>query len=276
MWMLNYINVSQDYLDVMKIRLIEGRNFRPGSRADSSAVIINRALVEKAGWDDPLGQTIVRPAAGEEIKYEVIGVCDNFNFASVHTDVDALLIFMNPASTRYMGVRVQERDMTSTLSAVNEKWEVMYSKYPFDYFIQEDIYNDLYKEENKMGELFIYFAFLAVLIASMGLFGLIIFITARRLKEIGIRKVLGGSVWRVTWTMLKDLMWWIGIASLIGWSGGFFFTRDWLQNFIHQTGLSWWIFLLSTLIVLIISLLTIGFQSIRAARANPVNSLSYE
>ncbi len=276
MWMLHYINVSQNYLDVMKIRLMQGRNFRPGSRADSNAVIINRALVEQAGWDEPLGRIIVRPEAGQEIKYEVIGVCDNFNYASVHTDVEALLIFLDPPSTGYMGVRVQERDMTAALSAINEKWDDKFSAYPFDYFIQEDFYNDLYKEERKMGDLFIYFAFLAVLIASMGLFGLIIFITARRTKEIAIHKVLGGSVWRVTWIMLKDLIWWILIASAVGWTGGYFFTRDWLQNFIYQTGLNWWIYLLSSVIVLIISLLTIGFQSLRAARANPVDSLSYE
>ena len=276
MWMLNYINVSQDYLDVMKIKLLQGRSFRPGSRADSNAVIINRALVEKAGWDDPLGRIIVRPAAGQEIKYQVIGVCENFNFASVHSDVDALLIFVNPESTRYMGVRAQESDLAAALSAVNEKWDNMFPDYPFDYFIQEDFYDDLYKEERKMGDLFIYFAVLAILIASMGLFGLIIFITARRVKEIAIRKVHGGSVWRITWIMLKDLLWWISIASVIGWVGGYFFTRDWLQNYIYQTGISWWIFLLSTIIVLIISLLTIGFQSVRAARSNPVDSLSYE
>jgi putative ABC transport system permease protein len=276
LWMIHHIQVSQNYLDVMKIRLLQGRNFRYGSRADSNAVIINKALADQAGWKDPVGKMVIMPADEQELRYEVIGMTDNFNYASIHSAIESLLIFLDPQKTRYMGIRVREKEMTMTISLTGEKWNKLFPDYPFDYFIQEDFYRELYREEMKMGELFIYFAILAVLIASMGLFGLILFTTARRFREIGIRKALGGSAGHITWLLLKELIIWTGIASVIGWCLAYLFTREWTQNFIYKAPISWWIFLLASAIVLLISLLTTGYQTVRAATSDPVKALRYE
>jgi len=276
MWMLHYISVDPDYLEMMDTRLVMGRNFRSGSRADSLALVINTAMMKQADWEDPLGKKVTMSVRGVEKEFSVIGVVDDFNYASVHTPVESLLIFNNPINSRYLCIRTQGSDQDNTLETISNKWNDLYPDFPFDYLFQEEFYDDLYREDQKMGNLFIYFTILAILISVMGLFGLILFTSVRRTREIGIRKAMGAEVGKIVVLLIREYPVWILIASLLALPTSWYFATKWLENFASKTSIDYWIYILSVILVLLISLGTIIYQTIRTARTNPADSLRYE
>ncbi len=275
-WMLHYISVDPDYLEMMDTRLVMGRYFRSGSRADSQAIVINTAMMKQADWEDPLGKKVTMSARGVEKDFSVIGVVDDFNYASVHTPIESLLIFNNPANSRYLCVRTLGPDQDKMLEAISSKWNELYPDFPFDYFFQEEFYDDLYREDQKMGNLFIYFTILAILISVMGLFGLILFTSVKRTREIGIRKAMGAEVNTIVRLLIREYPFWILIASLLSLPASWYFATKWLENFASKTSIDYWIYILSIILVILISLGTIIFQTIRTARTNPADSLRYE
>jgi putative ABC transport system permease protein len=276
MWMLHHISVDPEYLEMMGTHLVTGRYFREGSRADSHAIVINTAMMKQAGWEDPLGKKVIMQDHGIDQEYRVIGMVDDFNYASVHTPVESLLIFNNPGNSRYLCIRIQGADQDKTLGAIGSKWNELYPDFPFDYFFQEEFYDDLYKEDRKMGSLFIYFTILAILISVMGLFGLILFTSARRTREIGIRKAMGADVSTIVNLLIREYPFRILIAALLSLPASWYFATKWLENFASKTSIDYWIFILSVILVLMISLGTVLYQTIRTARTNPADSLRYE
>jgi putative ABC transport system permease protein len=204
----------------------------------------------------------------------VIGVVDDFNYASLHSTVESLLIFNNVPAARYLGLRLAGKKQS--LDAVAEKWTGLYPEYPFDFFFQEDFYDDLYKEDQRMGSLFIYFSILAILISVLGLFGLVLFTSSRRTKEIGIRKVMGGETPRLFLMLIKEYPVLILIASLVSLPASRYFARKWLENFALKADISVWIDIVSVLLVMLVCFGTILVHTLNTARSNPVNSLRYE
>jgi putative ABC transport system permease protein len=276
LWMLHHISVDPEYLEIMETRLVEGRYFRQGSLADSLAIVINTAMMKQAEWEDPIGKKVIMQDRGVEKEFNVIGMVDDFNYASVHTPVQSLIIFNNPANSRYLCIRTQGADQDKTLEAIGSKWNELYPDFPFDYFFQEESYDDLYKEDRKMGNLFIYFTMLTILISVMGLFGLILFTSVRRTREIGIRKAMGAEVVTIVLLLIRDYPLWILIASLLALPASWYFAAEWLENFARKTSIDFWIYIISVILVMLISLGTTIYQTIRAARANPADSLRYE
>ena len=195
-------------------------------------------------------------------------------FSSLCAQVESLLIFNNTPGTRYLCLRVSGKE--TVLESVSEKWNGLYPEYPFDFFYQEDFYDSLYKEDQKMGSLFIYFTVLAILISVLGLFGLVLFTSSRRTKEVGIRKAVGGTTSALIGMLLKEYPVLILIASLFTLPASWYFSKRWLENFALKTLISPWIYIISVILVLLICLGTIIFQTLRTARANPVNALRYE
>lgn len=275
-WMLHYISVDPDYLELMDTRLVLGRYFRSGSRADSQAIVINTAMMKQADWEDPLGKKVTMSVRGVEKDFSVIGVVEDFNYASVHTAIESLLIFNNPANSRFLCIRTQGPEQNKTLEDISGKWNELYPDFPFDYFFQEEFYDDLYKEDRKMGNLFIYFTILAILISVMGLFGLILFTSVKRTREIGIRKAMGAEVSTIVRLLIREYPVWIVLASLLALPTSWYFATKWLENFASKTSIDFWIYILSIILVILISLGTIIFQTIRTARTNPADSLRYE
>ncbi len=275
-WMLHHISVDPEYLEIMETHLVMGRFFREGSKADSHAIVINTAMMKQAGWEDPLGKKVIMPDRGIEKEYTVIGMVDDFNYASVHSPVESLLIFNNPGNSRYLCIRMQGIDQYKTLEAIGNKWNDLYPDFPFDYFFQEAFYDDLYREDRKMGNLFIYFTILAILISVMGLFGLVLFTSVRRTREIGIRKAMGADVVTIVRLLIKEHPIWILIASILSLPASWYFAKKWLENFASKTTIDYWIFVISVILVLLISLGTIIIQTLRTARSNPVNALRHE
>lgn len=277
--LLTYINADYNYLELMDAKIADGRSFNQNIQLDSAAIIINQALVKKMGWDDPLGRHIFLPQdnpGGADIKYTVVGVVKDFHFASLHKEVDPLIISTDPQYFRNLSIRIDPKSTASTLGFLEKKWNEFSPDRPFEYRFLETSFKNLYRAEYKMSNLFIYFSILAVFIASLGLFGLALYTTERRTQEIGVRRVFGGTVTQISRLLLGEFTRWVALANLLAWPLAWYFLHRWLQNFAFQTSIAWWIFVLTGMISLMVALITVSWHSIRTALKNPVESLRYE
>jgi putative ABC transport system permease protein len=277
-FMILNLQVDHNYLDMMNIDFYTGRNFYKNTASDSNAVIINKALMDHLGWQDPVGKFIFIPSDTiiNDYRLKVIGVTENFHFASLHEDVKPLLMFMVPNKFRYLVVKVNAVDEKSVLNLIQTKWEQLNPDTPFDYFFQETKFKTLYNSEQNMVRIFIYFTFLAIFIALLGLFGLSLFSSRQRTKEIGIRKILGSSVSQIISLLSGNFLKLILISSVIAIPIAWYIMDRWLQNFTFHTTIAWWVFGFSILITLLIAIITVSFQVYNSARKNPVDALRYE
>jgi len=278
-YMINNVQMDYNYLEMMNAKLLMGRPFNENRQLDSNAVIINQSLMKKLEWDDPLGKHIYIPigdSAYGDRPLRIVGVVKDFNFASLHNPVDPLIISLEPARFRYLNVKINSQNIPAILQMIENKWKEFTSEQPFDYFFQDARFDSFYVAESRMTNLFIYFSVLALFIAATGLFGLALYTTERRTKEIGIRKVFGGTVRQILKLLTKEFVRWVIVANLIAWPLGWYFMHTWLQNFAYQTNIAWWIFVLSALLSLVIAIITVSWQSIRATMKNPVDALRYE
>jgi len=277
MILMLHLQTDPNYLEVLNAHFLQGRNFFENSKADSNAIIINKAYLEELGWNDPLGKNIYIPGEGD-VGYplKIIGVIDNFNFASLHEDVMPLIIMNQPERIRYLSIKINPEDKKQVLSLISSKWEELFPEYPFEYFMQQTKYEEMYSSEVNMSRLFVYFTILAIFIAALGLFGLSSFTTEQRTREIGIRKVLGSTTSEILVLLSKEFARLVIIAIIIAIPVSWFGMDKWLQSFAFQTNISWWIFAISGIMAILIAYLTIIFQALKASRTNPVKALKYE
>jgi len=278
MWMLRNIQVDYNWLDIMDIDLIQGRNFSSTVQADSAAIIVNKALVTEVGWLDPIGKTISLPGPEgiDGPQFKVIGVTDDFNYASLHETVKPLIIHIDPNRVRYIGIKYDPSASNTLLANLTEKWEQLNPGYPFNYFFLEEKFKQLYYSEKQMAGVFSNFTYLAIIIACLGLFGLVSFITEKRIKEIGIRKVLGSSVNDIIMLFNKNFFILVIIASVISIPLAWYAMHRWLQNFAYHARIDWWIFIISMIAALAISVITVTIQTFKSASKNPVDAIKYE
>ncbi|MFD3001714.1 ABC transporter permease [Pontibacter toksunensis] len=267
---LNVMFVDYDFIDVMGIGMKEGRNYSRDMKTDlKEGLIINEAAAKWLGWSDPVGKRM------QMIDWDakVIGVVKDFHVKSLHTDVEPLILALNPASQGYLMARIKAQDMASTISFVENKWRAFDPTHPMQYFFMDEHFDKQYLAEEKMLTVFGYFAGLTILIACLGLFGLASFTAEQRTKEIGIRKVLGSSTGSIVLLLSKDfallVLISIVLASPLAWYG----MHKWLQDFAYRTDLSWWIFALSGTAAMLIALLTVSLQAMKAASTDPVKAL---
>ncbi|WP_234573190.1 ABC transporter permease [Rhodohalobacter sp. 614A] len=273
--LVHVIHTDSDFLETFDIDIVEGRIFRADMEADRDAYVINEALVNMLQWEDPLGKTIERSGT-----HEVLGVVKDFHFASMHDKIEPLII-ANSGTAGYLGqlaLRIDNNAITSGTAIPqiqNAVAEVLPSA-PFEYWFLDDAFDTLYRRENIMGQLFLYSTMLALFIAFLGLYSLVAIETEFRTKEIGIRKVLGSSVFGIVRPISKEFLNLVLISSLVAWPTAWFFTHRWLQNFPYRIDLSVWPFLISGLAVIVIALITVSWQAARAASINPIESLRSE
>jgi putative ABC transport system permease protein len=202
-------------------------------------------------------------------------VVKNFNFSSLRDVVSPLALRLGK-NTGNISVRFDAAHISSIMAQVKNKWQEMAPEQPFDYSFMNEQFNNIYAAEQKTGQIIIMFALLAILIACLGLFGLVTYASEQRTKEIGIRKVLGANVGSIVSMIAKDFLRLIIIASVIAFPVAWWAMNKWLQDFAYRVNLSWWIFLAAGLLTIVIALATISFQAIKSAIANPVNSLRSE
>jgi len=269
-------SVDEDYLNTLGMRLKAGRNFSRQMPTDSSAVIINEAAAKMLSYDDPLNHLLYAPADNFLKKintYHIIGVIRDFNFQSLRQNVTPLILQLQP-DPGALSIRIHAgADIPAMLAQVSEKWKTVSPNRGFAYSFMEEDFDGLYRAEQRIGRIFISFSSLAILIACLGLFGLVAYAAEQRTREIGIRKVLGAGIPTIINMLSRDFIKLVLAAILIACPLAWLAMHKWLQGFAYRMNISWWIFIVAGLIALLIAVLTVSIQTIRAATANPVESL---
>ena len=270
-WKIDY-----DYLKTLGIKLIKGRNFSPGFGSDSLSLIINEAAEKQLGYKDPLNEKLYTwVGGGRLVSYNIIGVVKNFHFESFHQDIGPLC-FVHGRNNDLASFKINAAQTPNILKEAEVIWKRMASGMPFSYKFMDDSFSEVYKAEQQVGTLALSFSILAIFVACLGLFGLATFLAEQKTKEIGVRKVLGASVPSILSMLSKEFTKWIVIANVIAWPLAYYFMNKWLQEFAYRIEIGWWIFALSGIIAIIIALLTVSIQALKAAIANPIKSLRYE
>lgn len=271
--LINVVDVDDDFLDTYNIELLDGRNFSKEFSTDREAVLVNEALVKTFGWNEPLKRKVSRNG-----DHSVIGVVQNFNFASLHKEIAPLIITNKPWGDKfdYLSLKINTNDYSSLISEIETEWKSINPTWPFEYNFLDEKIERVYKSEQNFMELFFYFSFLAIIIASLGLFSLSSLSAEQRTKEIGIRKVLGASVAGIANLLTKKYLLLVAAANLIAWPAAFYLCSKWLENFAYRIDLTPVPFLIAALIAFLITIFSVGYRALKAASMNPVRSIKYE
>jgi putative ABC transport system permease protein len=271
-------NVDENYIPCLSLSMASGRNFSKDMQTDSTGMIINETAARAFGWNvqSAIGKTIVQQNSnrGANIPYHIIGVVRDFHFRSLHETISPLLMDLYPESGLILKIKTAE--LPALIASMQKTWEAFNTGEPFSYEFMNDLYNKTYATEQKTGTILDIFSSLTILVASLGLFGLITFTVEQRTREIGIRKVLGARVSELTRLVSKDLLLLVLISCILAFPVAWWGMNKWLESFAYRTSLHWWVFPLAGLMALILALVTISIQAIRAAIANPVKSLRTE
>ena len=268
--------VDYDYINTLGMQMIQGRNFSKEFGSDSSGVIVNETAAKLLGFSSPLGEKIYTyNNRNEPIAYNIIGVVKNFHFESLRQNIGPLCMMLGDA--RFLtSFKVSTSNIQALVKQIESKWKVMAPGMPFSYRFLDDSFDEMYRSEQRVGKIAITFAVLAILIACLGLFGLVTYAAERRIKEIGIRKVLGATISNIIGMLSKDFLLLVVIAAVISFPIAWWGMNQWLQDFAYRIDISWWIFIIAGLMAAVIALITVSFQAIRAALANPVKNLRTE
>ena len=273
--------VDEHYVPALGMEIEHGRNFSKDFPSDSTGIIINEAAVKVLGFKDPLRETLYRPNFSSNVNikgavgFHVIGVIKDFNFSSMHQTVGPLVMQL---SDNYSSIaaRLDTKNVASVINNIKRKWNNMAPGRPFSYTFMDADFNKIYNAEQRTGTLFITFAIFAIFIACLGLFGLVTYAAEQRTKEIGVRKVLGASVSGLVSMLSKDFAKLVLIAAIIAFPIAWWAMNKWLQSFAYRITISVWVFVIAGVAAIMIALLTVSFQAIKAALANPVKSLRTE
>ena len=279
-WILYMLRGDYDFMDVFGMKLKEGRMLSKEYGTDTMATVINEALVKKLGWEEPVGKKIYSFGEEDSVRtyLTVVGVVRDFHFKSLHDPIEPSIILLNRGNPDFLALKLYPGNTGKNIEMLREKWEEVEQAFPFDYYFMKEEYQDKYKSEQKMADLFLTFTILAMLIACLGLFGLALFSIEQRTKEIGIRKILGASISSLLYRLSLEFSRWIIISAVIAWPVAYFLVDNWLQSFAYRIAILdfIWIFLISALIALVVALLTIIYHAYRAATSNPVDAVKWE
>lgn len=277
---IRYVAADYDFVPTYGIHMVAGRNFSRDYGTDTSNFIINESAVKAIGWKSP------QEAVGKNLRYgfingHVIGVMNDFHFESLHQEIKPLILIM-PATTQgqsfynNISVRVAGNNVSAALATLKSTWQKYLPDLPYEYKFLDENFSKLYEAETRQRTIFTVFACIAIFIASLGLLGLSAFAITQRIKEIGIRKVLGADVSTIVTLLSKDFLILVAFSTIIAFPAAWYFMNKWLQDFAYRISMPWWIFIVAAILAGVIALITISFQAIKAAIANPVKSLRTE
>ncbi len=276
---LNLCICDYEFLETLKLEMAKGRFFSRDFGSDSHAAILNEKAAELLGWDDPIGKRINNWSENRG-NFTVIGVIKDYHYESLHQEIRPQALFLSGGyytnNESYISVRLNTERISGTMGYIENAWKNFASNMPYEYSFLDEDYDRLYMNENQTRKLFSIFSFLAIFIACLGLFGLASFIADRKTKEIGIRKVLGASVPGIVKILNTSFFKWILIANIVAWPIAWYVMNRWLQNFAYRIDLTWWMFVMAAVLALFIALVTVSFQTVKAALKNPIDSLRYE
>jgi putative ABC transport system permease protein len=273
---MEVIPVDHDYVKTLGLKIISGRDYSTSFATDATGgMLLNEQACKSFGWtpEEAVGKNIRTSGVDSG---RVIGVMADYHQHGLQGRIGPIATFMAPYAYGYIGVKLKGGDAKNAIQQIEAYWKTRFAGYPFEYFFLDDDFNSQYKAEQRISTTFTLFAMLAVLIACLGLFGLATFMAERRRKEVGIRKVLGASVSNVTALLSKDFVKLVVIANIIAWPVGWWAMNSWLQNYEYRITINWKFFLLAGALSIVVALLTVSFQAVKAALANPVKSLRSE
>ena len=274
-FIVRHLLCDYDFIPTYRLKITQGRNFDQAIATDpKQALLINETAAGHLGWKDPIGRIL----ANRSGRHQVIGVVNDFHFRSKHQKIEPLVISLIPDNRYiyYASLRIKGENINRTLDFIKNTWRSMSPENPFQYFFLNDNFDQLYKSERRTSRLFDFLTAMALFIACLGLFGLAAYTAEQRSKEMGIRKVLGASVFNIFYLLSSEFTKWIVLSSLIAWPLAYYFMNQWLENFAYRTSLTPFTFILSAVIALLIALMTVSFQGLKTALSNPVESLRYE
>lgn len=266
--------VDEDYIKTLGIQLIAGRNFSNQMATDSSAIIVNEAFVKQLNVKDPLNRIVYRASYGVQ-PFHIIGVMKDFNFSSLRDKISPLVLVNSPDNGA-LSVKIHTSSMTDLISRIENKLKDLSPNQQFAYSFMDADFDATYRSERRIGTIFISFSTLAIVIACLGLFGLAAYAAQQRSKEIGIRKVLGAGVSTIVSMLSMNFIKLVFISILIASPIAWFVMNKWLEGFAYRINIQWWIMLIAGAVAVVITCITISFQSLKAALANPVKSLRGE
>jgi len=267
------VYVDIDYVDAFDMEIVDGRAFSKDMATDTiKSFIVNETAVKAMGIEKPVGKLLGRG----DLMVPIIGVVKDYNYRSLRSPVEPLVLIPTKSYLTTMCMSVSMENVAETVSYVEGIWKQFEPERAFSYGFLDERLDAMYRSEERIGTIFRYFSVLAILISCLGLFGLASFLAEQRTKEIGIRKVLGASVPGIIVLLSKEFSKWVLIANVIAWPAAWYFMNRWLEDFAYRTDFGLTVFVLSGLLAFFISILTVSYQTIRAARSNPVDSLKYE
>ena len=271
--------IEYDYLTTLGVALIEGRAFSKDFPADANeSILINEAMAQALGWESPIGKRLPLSGHGSEGGKTIIGIVSDFHHRSLHYELDPATFNLKSGcgSSRYVLVKIRPQNIPSTLFLLQDTWRQVISDRPFVYSFLDDDVDRTFREDERWLRIIRYSALFAIFIACLGAFGLTSLAVARRTKEIGIRKVLGASISGIVLLLSKEFTKLVIVSNLIAWPVAYWAMNRWLQDFAYRIPIGVETFVLAGVLALIIALLTVSFQAVKAATANPVQALRYE
>ena len=265
-----------DHVDAMQFHIAAGRNFSRDFPSDSSAILVNEATVKEMGWDNGVNEYLISfEGNGKSTKLKVVGVLKDFNYASLRETIRPLIIRLGLDGDR-MAIRFNSDNPREVVSFIKEKWQTFAPNAPFEYAFLDQTFDAMYRTEQRLSVLFTIFTGIAIFIACLGLFGLAAYTTEQKTKEIGIRKAMGATGFNIVSLLSKEFIRFVLIAFILAVVPAYFFVDHWLGGFVYRINIEYGIFVLSGMAALIIALLTVSYQSLKAARINPSETLRYE
>jgi len=268
--------VDFDYIPQLEIKMAAGRPFSKDFGTDTTkAMILNEAAVKMFGYSSP-GQAIGKRFKQWGREGTIVGVIKNFNYRSLQQEIKPLSMRIEPGGCELVSVKVSAKGLPATIKSIEKKWNSLIPGRPFSYYFLDEFFDRQYRSEERFGKLFLYFAILAIFISCLGLLGLASYSTIQRTREIGIRKVLGANVTGIVGLLSADFLRLVVVAFLIASPLAWLFMHNWLKDFAYHIDISWIVFAAAGLIAVFIAMITISFQALKAAAANPVKSLRIE
>jgi putative ABC transport system permease protein len=276
-----FIDVDENYFGLYQIPFIAGKNFSRESRLYRE-VILSEEAAKTYGFQNPedaIDKKLVLGGLGRRV-VRIIGVTRDYHQRSLKSALQPVIfdpIYASDANlVRYFSIKLAGQNIGQTMNQIKGKWDELYADQPFEYSFLDDLFDSQYKSDQQFGEVFSFFAALAILISCIGLFGLASYANVQRTKEIGIRKAIGASIREITFMLVKDSIRWVVLANVIAWPVVYVVVNRWLEGFAYRVDVGWWVFVLSGMAALLIAVLSVAWLAIRAANANPVEALRYE
>ena len=288
---LIFNEIDYNFLDTYEIELIQGRNFSKEfptdsrfarqegrSREQAGSVLLNEEAVKRFGWEEPVGKTVIQTYGETRLYFNVIGVIKDFHFSSLRNPIVPMNFFLREGGFRYISVKIRTEDTGKTLGSIEDTWKSLNPHIPFNSFFLDTVFEQRYQSEERLRKLFVYFSVLAIFIGCLGLFGLASFAVEQRTKEIGIRKILGASDSLIFILLSKEFTRLVLVASVFTLPLAYLAMSFWLKGYAYRININShvFLFLCAALGALAIAWITVSFQAVKAARANPVDSLRYE